>query len=193
MTRASAAPVRIAGVRFRETEIPGAFVVELEPIEDDRGFFARTWARDELEAQGLRADLVQQSTAWNRRAGTVRGLHWQAEPHAETKLVRCVRGAIWDVIVDVRPDSAAYLNWLGVELTERNGLQLYVPEGVAHGYQTLADDTEATYAITAPYVPDAQRGARWDDPAFGIAWPEAPDRTISERDRAWPDFSPTAA
>jgi dTDP-4-dehydrorhamnose 3,5-epimerase len=180
-------------MRFRETEIPGAFLVELEPAEDERGFFARTWAREELAERGLAADVVQASTAWNRRAGTLRGLHWQAEPHAETKLVRCVRGAIWDVIVDVRPDSPAFLRWWGVELRAGDGLQLYVPEGVAHGYQTLADDTETTYLISAAYVPEAQRGARWDDPAFAIAWPEAAERTISERDLAWPDFAPTGA
>jgi dTDP-4-dehydrorhamnose 3,5-epimerase len=180
-------------MRFRELELPGAYLVELDRIEDERGFFARTFCREEFAEHGLETELVQANTAFNRKAGTLRGLHFQAEPHEETKLVRCTRGAVYDVIVDLRPGSATYTRWVGVELTAENDTQLYVPRGFAHGYQTLVDDTETSYLMGAAYEASAARGVRWDDPAFGIDWPETAEQTISERDRTWPDFSPDAA
>ncbi len=176
-------------MRFTETELPGVFIVALERREDERGFFARIWDPDELAANGLERRLAHASIAWNERAETLRGLHYQAPPHAETKLVRCTRGAIYDVVVDLRPDSPTYKRWLAVELAEDDGRMLYVPEGFAHGYQTRADGTETLYLISERYVPEAQRGVRWDDPAFGIEWPATPPGTMSERDRGWPDFT----
>ena len=177
-------------MRFTETDLPGAYVVDLEQRADDRGFFARIWCQDELAAEGLTTELAQCSLSRNTRAGTLRGMHYQEAPHEEAKLVRCVRGAIYDVIVDLRLGSSAYGQWVGVELDAAAGRALYVPQGFAHGFQTLADDTDVLYMISAPYVPDAAAGVRWDDPFFGIAWPAAPTRVISERDRAWPDFEP---
>jgi dTDP-4-dehydrorhamnose 3,5-epimerase len=168
------------------TELPEVRVVEIEPLEDERGFFARAWDADALPAAGARAGFVQANVAYNRRAGTVRGLHYQAPPHAEAKLVRCTRGAMWDVAVDVRPDSPTRLRWVAVELSAENRRAVYIPEGFAHGYQTLSDDTEALYEVTARYAPDAERGLRWDDPAIGILWPAAAERTVSAKDRAWP-------
>jgi dTDP-4-dehydrorhamnose 3,5-epimerase len=180
-------------MRFRELELPGAYLIELERIEDERGFFARTFARSEFAELGLEADVVQANTAFNHRAGTLRGLHFQAAPHEETKLVRCTRGAVYDVIVDLRPGSATYTRWVGVELTAENDAMLYVPRGFAHGYQTLVDDTETSYLMGAAYEASAARGVRWDDPAFGVEWPETDVRVLNERDRSWPDFSPDAA
>jgi len=180
-------------MRFTELELPGAFLVELDRIEDERGFFARTFCREEFAEHGLETELVQANTAFNRKAGTLRGLHFQAEPHEETKLVRCTRGAVYDVIVDLRPGSATYTRWVGIELTAENDTQLYVPRGFAHGYQTLVDETETSYLMGAAYEASAARGVRWDDPAFGIDWPGTAERTLNERDRTWPDFSPDAA
>ena len=161
-------------------------VVELEPFLDERGSFARIWASEELAAQGLTATLAQCSISRNVRAGTIRGLHFQEAPHEEAKLVRCIRGAMFDVAVDLRSGSLTRGQWFGVELSAENGRALYVPEGCAHGFQTLVDDTEVLYLISTPYVPAAQAGVRWDDPALAITWPDAPTRTISERDAAWP-------
>lgn len=175
---------------FRELELPGAFVVEPEPAADERGLFARVFDTDEWAARGLETELPQWSVSFNERAGTLRGLHFQAEPHAETKLVRCTRGALYDVIVDLRPSSPAFTRWLSVELTAENRLALYIPKGLAHGFQTLEDATEVFYAISARYEPSAAGGVRWDDPAFGIDWPGAEHRLMSEKDRSWPDFSP---
>jgi dTDP-4-dehydrorhamnose 3,5-epimerase len=177
-------------MRLKETEIPGAYVLELAPIGDERGFFARAWARAELEAHGLDARVEQCNIAYNERRGTLRGLHFQHPPHAEVKLVRCTRGAIWDVVVDLRPGSPAHLRWTAVELTAENRLALYVPEGLAHGYQTLEDGSEVHYQHSVAYAPEAADGVRWDDPAFGIHWPRADERVISARDRAWPDYEP---
>lgn len=177
-------------MRFVETEIAGVTVVELERQEDERGFFARVWCREELAAQGLTGELAQCSVSRNPRAGTLRGMHFQRAPHEEAKLVRAMRGAIFDVVVDLRPGSETRGRWLGVELDAESGRGLYVPEGVAHGFQTLADDTDVLYLISAAYAPDAAGGVRWDDPAFGIAWPPAAERVISERDRSWPDWAP---
>jgi dTDP-4-dehydrorhamnose 3,5-epimerase len=176
-------------VKFQETELAGAYLVELERREDERGWFARAWDPDELRAVGLDSRLAQVSIAWNDRRGTLRGLHYQAAPYGEAKLVRCTRGAIHDVLVDLRPGSPTRKRWISVELSEGDGRMVYVPEGVAHGYQTLADATETTYLISEFYRADAQRGVRWDDPAFGIEWPQTDERVLSERDRAWPDFT----
>ena len=177
-------------MRFVETTLPGAFLIELEQREDERGSFARTWCRDEFAAHGLSTEVAQCSLSRNTRAGTLRGLHFQAAPHQEVKLVRCTRGAIFDVIVDLRPGSETEGRWLGVELSGESGRTLYVPKGFAHGFQTLVDDSEVLYMMSDAYVPEASTGVRWDDPAFGIEWPEATERTISERDLAWPDYRP---
>jgi dTDP-4-dehydrorhamnose 3,5-epimerase len=173
---------------FIETELKGAFIVELERREDDRGFFARTWCRDEFERHGIVATIAQANMSYNYARGTLRGMHYQRAPFAETKLVRAVRGAIYDVIIDLRPDSPTYKGWIGVELTADNRRALFVPEGFAHGLQTLADDTEVMYQVSQFYTPGAEGGIRYDDPAFAIAWP-LPVSVISDKDRAWPDFS----
>jgi dTDP-4-dehydrorhamnose 3,5-epimerase len=179
-------------VRFRETPVAGSYAVEPERMEDARGFFARTFSADEFAAHGLDDRVDQCSTSFNAKRGTLRGLHYQAAPHGESKLVRCTRGAIYDVAVDLRPNSPSYLRWAAVELTAENGRALYVPEGCAHGFQTLADASEILYQISAAYVPEAARGVRWDDPVFSIEWPPAPPggRTIAERDSRYPDFAP---
>ena len=173
-------------MRFVPTEIAHVYVVELEPIADERGSFARVWAREELAAHGLTAELAQCSVSRNPISGTLRGLHFQEVPHAEAKLVRCTRGAIFDVAVDLRPDSPTYRRWVGVELDAETGAALFVPEGCGHGFQTLVDDTEVSYMISAAYAPQAASGVRWDDPALAIDWPPAERRIISERDRSWP-------
>jgi dTDP-4-dehydrorhamnose 3,5-epimerase len=172
--------------------VAGALVVEPDRIEDERGFFARTFSSEEFAARGLDARVDQCSTSFNARAGTLRGLHYQEAPHGEAKLVRCTRGAIYDVALDLRPDSPSYLRWAGVELSADNGRALFIPEGCAHGFQSLLDTTEVLYQISTPYVPGAARGVRWDDPAFGIKWPPAPPggRTMSARDAEYPDFTP---
>lgn len=174
---------------FHETTLPGAWLVEPERKADERGFFARVFDEDEFARRGLRTAFPQCSVSFNARAGTLRGLHFQAEPHPEAKLVRCTAGAIWDVLVDLRPDSPAYRRWYAAELSMENRRLLYVPEGVAHGFQTLMDGSEVFYQISERYHPGLARGCRWDDPAFGIAWPPAEVRTISERDRGYADFS----
>jgi dTDP-4-dehydrorhamnose 3,5-epimerase len=167
----------------RATPLEGVYEVEQERLADERGFFARTY---DLDALG---PIVQMSTSFNVRAGTLRGLHFQAEPHGEAKLVRCTRGAIWDVAVDVRDGSPTLHRWHGVELNEDNGLALFIPPGFAHGFQTLTDATEVLYAMSTPHVAQAARGVRWDDPALGIDWPDPPSagRTMSPRDAAYPD------
>jgi dTDP-4-dehydrorhamnose 3,5-epimerase len=176
-------------MHFRETAVTGAWVVEVEPAHDERGMFARTFDADEFRDRGLSPDVVQCSTSFNRLAATLRGLHYQAEPHAECKLVRCTAGAVYDVIVDLRPDSPTHARWDAVELSAENRAAVYVPRGVAHGFQTLVDGSELLYAIDRAYVPSAARGVRWDDPAFGIEWPEPPsERIISDRDRGFADY-----
>jgi dTDP-4-dehydrorhamnose 3,5-epimerase len=177
-------------MRFQETAIPGAFVIDPEPNADERGFFARTWCREEFRARGLATTWAQCAVSYNRRRGTLRGLHYQAEPYSEIKLVRCTAGAVHDVIVDLRPGSAAFGRWAAVELSARNRRMLYVPAGVAHGFQALLDDTEVFYQISELYRPELQRGARWDDPALGIAWPACDERIVSPRDQAFPELSP---
>ncbi len=175
-------------MRFVPLELDGAFLVELERHEDERGFFARTWDGDEFAAHGLDAEVAQCSLSRNTRAGTLRGMHFQREPHQETKIVRCVRGAIFDVIVDLRTGSRTRGEWIGVELDALGGKALYVPKGFAHGFQTLADDTDVLYVISVSYAPDAAAGVRWDDPVIGIEWPDIAERVVAPRDRAWPDF-----
>lgn len=177
---------RARAVRFVPTELSGAFLIKPERHDDERGFFARTWCRDEFTEHGLAAELAQCSISRNTFAGTLRGLHFQTAPHEEVKLVRCTAGAIFDVIVDLRPGSATHAHWIGVELDAESGTALYVPKRFAHGFQTLVDGAEVLYMISEPYVPEAASGLRWDDPALGIDWP-LPVRSMSERDRAWPD------
>jgi dTDP-4-dehydrorhamnose 3,5-epimerase len=176
-------------MRFTETKVAGAFLIEPEPIADERGFFARAWSQEEFRAHGLASTLVQCSISFSRRKGTLRGIHYQAAPHEETKLVRCTQGAIWDVAVDLRRDSPSYLAWFGAELSAANHTMLYIPEGCAHGQLTLADDTEVYYQMSAPFVAEAARGVRFDDPAFGVEWP-APVEVVNQRDRTYPDFRP---
>jgi dTDP-4-dehydrorhamnose 3,5-epimerase len=173
---------------FVETDLGGAYVVELERREDDRGFFARTWCGREFEEHGLSTEIAQCNLSYNHKAGTIRGLHYQVAPDEEVKLIRCTRGAIYDVIVDLRQESPTYGRWIGVELTDDNRRALYVPEGFAHGYQTLVDETETVYQVSAYYTPGAERGLRWDDPALAIQWPDTAERIISDKDRSWPDF-----
>jgi dTDP-4-dehydrorhamnose 3,5-epimerase len=175
-------------VRFVPTKLEGAFVVEPERNEDERGFFARTWSRAEFDERGLVAELSQCSISRNTHAGTLRGMHFQTAPHEEAKLVRCTAGAIFDVIVDLRPDSPTHAEWVGVELSAETGMALYIPKGFAHGFQALVDRAEVFYMISDPYVPEAASGVRWDDPAFAIDWPPADVRFINERDRSWPDY-----
>jgi dTDP-4-dehydrorhamnose 3,5-epimerase len=174
---------------FQETPLPGAFLIEPERFEDERGFFARTWCRREFAERGLAAELAQCNTSFNGKKGTLRGMHFQVAPHAEIKLVRCTRGAIYDVIIDLRPDSPGYRRWIGVELTAENLRQLYIPEGYAHGFQTLSDSSEVFYQMSEFYHPESARGVRWDDPVFGITWP-LPVSVISPRDRAYAWLAP---
>ncbi|MFN3597707.1 MAG: dTDP-4-dehydrorhamnose 3,5-epimerase family protein [Rubricoccaceae bacterium] len=170
---------------FEPTAIPGCVLVRPERHADARGYFARTWDGARLAEHGLDARLAQCSVSFNHARGTLRGLHFQAPPHAESKLVRCTRGALYDVCLDLRPDSPTFHRWTAAELTAGNGLALFIPEGCAHGFLTLADETEVFYMISAPYVPEAARGVHHADPAFGIAWPE-PVRVIHPRDAAYP-------
>lgn len=172
-------------MQFRETNLPGAYVVEMQPFTDDRGQFARSWCSDEFARRGLVAEFVQGNVSLNPRTGTIRGMHWQEPPHAEVKLIRCVRGAIWDVIVDLRSRSPTYGEWFGIELSTDSFKMLYVPEGFAHGFQVLEDETEVNYMVSSPYAKHAARGIRYDDPAIGIRWP-LPVTAISEADRSWP-------
>jgi dTDP-4-dehydrorhamnose 3,5-epimerase len=173
---------------FRETKLRGAFVIEPERLEDERGFFALSWSREEFAARGLESGLVECNISFNRRKGTLRGMHYQEAPHGQAKLVRCTAGAVYDVVIDLRPSSPTYGQWAGAELSAVNRLMFYVPAGFAHGFQTLADDSEVFYQMSSAFVPGSGRGVRWDDPAFGIEWP--PDeRTIIARDREYADFS----
>lgn len=173
---------------FRELPLGGAFVIEPERLEDERGFFARSWCEVEFARHGLEPALAQCNISWNRSRGTLRGLHFQAPPHAEAKLVRCTRGAAFDVLVDLRPDSASFGRWHGVVIDAGSRQAVYAPAGFAHGFETLADDTELFYQMTVAYDPASARGIRWDDPALDIAWPIA-DPILSPRDRAWPSLA----
>jgi dTDP-4-dehydrorhamnose 3,5-epimerase len=175
-------------VIFTATRLSDAVIIDVERHGDERGYLARTFCEEEFADHGLATRFVQSSTIVSPRRHTLRGLHYQRPPHREVKLVRCIRGAARVTIVDLRPESPSYTQWLGVELSQDNGRLLYVPEGFAQGYQTLVDDTEVLYQMSHHYVPDAATGVRWDDPAFGIDWPPAAERIISARDRAWPDY-----
>lgn len=177
-------------MRFLPTRLAGVWIVEPEPRVDDRGLFARVWCEEEFAAQGLDRRFVQANTALSTRRGTLRGMHFQTGDAAEVKLVRCTQGALFDVALDLRPDSPTYRGWVGVELSAATRRMLYIPRGCAHGYQTLQDDTELWYATTHAYAPAAAGGVRFDDPAFGIAWPE-PVSIISPADAAWPYVSTT--
>jgi dTDP-4-dehydrorhamnose 3,5-epimerase len=173
---------------FAETELAGAFVIEVEKREDERGFFARTWSEEDYRGHGMDFSPAQSSVSYNLVAGTVRGMHYQAAPFQESKLVRCTRGSIFDVIIDLRQDSPTYKGWFGVELTAASYRMLYVPKDFAHGFQTLMDDTEVLYIMEDAYDARAERGIRWDDSAFAIGWP-LNARIISDKDRRWPTFS----
>lgn len=172
-------------MKFTALELPGAYLIEHENRMDERGFFARTYCREELARQGLDFEIKQCNLSWSLRKGTLRGMHYQKEPHAEIKLVSCVKGAIWDCIVDIRPDSPTYLRHVGVELVAF-GKALLVPKGFAHGFQTLEDDTAVQYQVSAFYAPGAEVGLRWNDPALAIAWPKCGTRIVSDKDRAHP-------
>ena len=173
---------------FTETKLKGAFVIEPEKLEDERGFFARTFCRKEFEGHGLNPNLVQCNISFNKKRGTVRGMHFQVKPYEEAKLVSCLRGAIYDVIIDLRPNSPTYRQWVAVELSGENFRLLYIPEGFAHGFQTLEDNTEGFYQMSEFYHPECARGVRWNDPAFGIQWP-LHITIISERDSHYLDYS----
>jgi dTDP-4-dehydrorhamnose 3,5-epimerase len=175
-------------VILRAVSVAGAFIVEPEAVHDERGFFARTFSSSEFAAHALEPAIAQCSISFNPRRGTLRGMHYQQAPHAETKLVRCTRGSVFDVVLDLRRDSPSFGEWAGVELTGENHLAMYVPEGCAHGFQTLTDDAEVFYQISVPFAADAGRGVRWDDSAFGIDWPIAVE-VISQRDATYPDFA----
>jgi dTDP-4-dehydrorhamnose 3,5-epimerase len=174
---------------FHPTRLEGAFLIDLEPYADERGFLARTFCEQEFADNGIPMRIVQSSTIHSPRRHTLRGLHYQEEPHREIKLVRCTRGSIYLVMVDLRPGSPTLTDWLGVELTATDRRMACVPEGFAQGYQTLEDDTEVLYQMSHEYVPESARGVRWNDPAFGIDWPAPDERVISDRDEAWPDHS----
>ena len=173
-------------MKFTETGLPGAYIVDIEPVEDDRGFFARSWCKNEFAAHGLNTSLAQCNISFNKKKGTLRGLHYQERPYEEAKVVRCTRGAIYDVIVDLRPDSPTRRAWKAVELSADNGRTLYIPEGFAHGFQTLTDDAEVYYHMSEFYYPEAARGVLWNDPLLGIQWPFSAEPIISVRDQAFP-------
>jgi dTDP-4-dehydrorhamnose 3,5-epimerase len=174
-------------MNFQKTKLAGVFKIQLERRSDERGFFARTWCKDEFASHGLNASLVQSSISFNAKKGTLRGMHYQAAPFAETKVIRCTQGALYDVVIDLRPDSLTFKQWIAAELSAENRDMLYVPEGCAHGFLTLADKTEILYQMSQVYTAESARGVRWNDPAFAIDWP-AKVQVIADRDRAYPDF-----
>ena len=176
---------------FSPTELPGVFLIELEMRTDDRGSFARSFCVDEFASAGIEFEVVQANLSFNKFSGTVRGMHLQRTPHAEAKVVRCSSGALYDVVVDLRPDSATYCRSFAAELNADNRTAMFIPEGCAHGFQTLLDNTEVEYLMSGRYVPESSTGVRFDDPVFGIEWP-LPVSSVSERDRSWPDFQPHA-
>jgi dTDP-4-dehydrorhamnose 3,5-epimerase len=174
-------------MKFQQTTLKDAMLIDLERRGDDRGFFARTFCVDEFAAHGLPTEFVQQNTSYSANKGTLRGMHFQTAPHGEDKLIRCLRGAIVDIIIDLRPDSPTYKKWEAFELDDVNKRQLLVPKGFGHGFQTVSDHVEVTYLVSAKYTPSAEGGVRWNDPAFGITWPLEPT-DMSDKDRNWPDF-----
>lgn len=171
-----------------ETKLKGAFIIEPERFEDERGFFTKMWSEAEFAAAGIDVRFVESNLSFSRQRGTLRGMHFQTAPYAQAKLVRCTRGAIFDVGIDLRPDSPTFKQWVGAELSADNRRMLYLPGEFAHGFQTLEDETEVFYQVSAVYAPGNYGGVRWDDPAFGVAWPPAAERVIIARDRAYPDF-----
>lgn len=175
-------------MRFTQA-LPGAWIIDSEAIEDSRGFFSRVWDRGEFIERGLEPSVAQCNISYNRRRGTIRGMHLQRSPHEEVKVIRCARGSLFDVIVDLRTDSPTFRRWIGVTLDARNRSMLYVPRGFAHGFQTLEDETETFYMVSEPYAPGAEDGVRWDDPSIGIEWPLGPPSEISDKDRGWPDLA----
>lgn len=177
-------------MRFVAAKIPGVIEIFLDAREDERGHFVRTWCEEEFRAQGLETAFVQHSSSFNKRSGTLRGMHFQRSPFAETKLIRCIRGRAFDVILDLRADSSTYLSWQSFDLKPEAFNAIYVPPGLAHGFQTLDNNTELLYQITPAYSPSHATGVRWNDPAFNIDWPDACDRTMSEKDEHWADFTP---
>lgn len=172
---------------FTETILKGAFVIEIKKLEDDRGFFGRSWCANEMKEHGLNANICQANTSLSKTKGTLRGMHYQLDPYQETKLIRCTHGSIYDVIIDLRPDSPTYKQWFGIELSREKYNMLYVPEDFAHGFVTLEDDVEVTYLVTQFYTPGAEAGIRWNDPDFNIKWPLEP-KVISEKDKNHPDY-----
>jgi dTDP-4-dehydrorhamnose 3,5-epimerase len=172
---------------FVNTKLSGAYLIELERLADHRGFFGRSWCQKEFENHGLTSEVVQANISFNKKMGTLRGMHYQVAPYEEAKLVRCTRGAIYDVMIDLRPGSETFRKWIGVELAANEYRMLYIPEGCAHGFQTLEDNTEVIYQVTQFYTPGSERGVRYDDPAFGIKWP-VPVINVSDKDKSWPDF-----
>ena len=175
-------------MKFTETKLKGAYVVDIEQVSDSRGFFARSWCQQEFIDLGLNPNLVQSNISFNTKKATLRGMHYQAKPHEEAKLVRCTRGSIYDVIIDIRPDSATFKSWFAIELSAENRKALYIPEGFAHGFQTLADDTEVFYQMSVSYHPESSKGFRWDDPTMAIDWLLTEDLIISIKDRNYPLF-----
>ena len=173
---------------FTETKLQGAFIIDLQTHKDSRGFFARAWCQNEFQEHGIDWQPVQANQAYTEKKGTLRGLHYQVAPYGEAKLMRCIRGALYDLILDLRPESATFKQWLGVELTADNRRALYVPKGFAHGYLTLKDHTEVFYPVDQFYTPGAEQGIRWNDPAFAIDWPITDNLILSEKDRNWPDY-----
>ena len=174
---------------FTETKLKGAYLVEVKKIEDNRGFFGRAWCQKEFEDQGLNGNVVQINTSFTHKKGTMRGLHYQVDPYQETKFIRCTKGSIWDVIIDLRPKSPTFMQWVGHELSADNYKMVYVPENFAHGFVTLEDNSEVYYPVTTFYTPGAERGIRWNDPAFNIAWPVEVE-IVTEKDGNHPDFDP---
>lgn len=170
-------------MRFQETKLKGAFIIDIDRIEDDRGFFGRSWCKREFEENGLKSDIVQANVSYNRKKGTLRGLHYQLSPYEEAKIIRCTSGAIYDVIVDIRQESETYKQWLGVELTKENLRMVYVPEGCAHGFFTLAHHSSVLYMVTQYYAPGSEAGVLYNDPAFNILWPDKPS-VVSIKDRS---------
>ncbi len=175
---------------FRETKLKDAYIIELEPIEDERGSFARSFCKREFEKHGLIPDVVQCNISYNKKRGILRGMHYQESPHEEVKLVNCIRGAIYDVIIDLRCASPTYCQWFSMVLSAEDYKMLYIPKGFAHGFQTLDDDTLVFYQMSEFYHPESARGVRWDDPTFTIEWPEVNDRLISDKDKGYSDYVP---
>ena len=173
---------------FTELAVAGAYLIELSRLEDERGFYARTWCRDEFEKRGLVSDFAQRNMSFSNQRGTLRGLHWQTDPFAETKLVTCTKGSLYDVMVDMRPESTTYLQWCGVELSAENRNLVYVPKNLAHGFLTLEDNTEILYSSSESYHPECEQGMRYDDPSIGITWPDE-ICVVSDKDQAWPNIA----